>query len=582
MCRRESGTTAELLQQGRVLQGRGDGAGAEAVYRRALQGDLRNAEAALLLGTLLGSGGRTAEAAELLAAAISADPALADAHAGLGNIHLLDGDFAAARRCYAQALALAPDHAAAHFNLGFLAQCELDHASAVRHYERARALALAPAPALPGLVKNLTAALLECGQFDRAEAELRELCLSRGGDFEVMAAMGQVLRMTHRPQEALDYLERARQLNAADHDLLLNLGIAQRDLGRIDAALDSFAAALALKPGSEQALWQQSLTCLLRQDYARGWENYDLRLRSKDLPPRKTAFPVWGNQSPAALNIRVYGEQGLGDEIMFASCLPDLIARGARCTIECSPKLAGILQRSFPAATVLDAASPAASVPLADVEVVLGSLPQRFRRRIEDFPQHHGYLQADPVRVAEWRQRLAATGPKLKVGLAWHGGSFKSRRPVRSIPLATLTPLLGVSGIDFVDLQYTDCSDEIEAVEAATGAKLLRWPAAREDYEDTAALVTALDLVISVCTAVIHLGGALGRAVWVMAPYSPEWRYGISGTGMPWYPSVRLFRQPAYGAWSPVIEDVAQSLRHWRDNAAIAAGRSTAEKAQQS
>jgi len=131
---------------------------------------------------------------------------------------------------------------------------------------------------------------------------------------------------------------------------------------------------------------------------------------------------------------------------------------------------------------------------------------------------------------------------------------------MRSIPLAQWAPLLQSAGVQCVSLQYTECSAEIAAVESATGVRIADWREVRDELEHTAALITALDLVISVCTTAIHLGGALGRPVWVLAPYSPEWRYGIAGDGMPWYPSVTMFRQPRYGEWEPVIERVAREL----------------------
>ncbi|MFH1044952.1 MAG: hypothetical protein V1796_07925 [Pseudomonadota bacterium] len=131
---------------------------------------------------------------------------------------------------------------------------------------------------------------------------------------------------------------------------------------------------------------------------------------------------------------------------------------------------------------------------------------------------------------------------------------------MRSLPLARWLPILRTPGVRFVNLQYTDSSEELAGIRATTGIEVVDWQEAREDYEHTAALVSALDLVISVCTAVIHLGGALGRPVWVLAPYSPEWRYGIAGDGMPWYPSVTMFRQSRYGEWEPVIERVAHKL----------------------
>jgi len=241
------------------------------------------------------------------------------------------------------------------------------------------------------------------------------------------------------------------------------------------------------------------------------------------------------------------------------------VAAGAHPVIECSPKLETLFRRSFSAARVYapiaDRAPPpdAQKAPI-DMQIPIGSLPLHFRRSRAEFPRHSGYLKGDPVRIDAWRERLAALGPGLTIGVSWQGGTHKSRRPVRSMALERWQPILRRSNAHFIDLQYTDCGAELAALRTDTGIQIHSWDAVRTDYEETAALVSALDLVISVCTAVIHLGGALGRPVWVMAPYSPEWRYGIAGEEMPWYPSVRVFRQAAFGEWDAVVERVAQSL----------------------
>jgi hypothetical protein len=219
---------------------------------------------------------------------------------------------------------------------------------------------------------------------------------------------------------------------------------------------------------------------------------------------------------------------------------------------------------------VSPATAPVRASEDIDVQVAMGSLPRQLRKSLDDFPRHHGYLRAEPARIDAWRKRLAVIGRGPKVGISWRGGTYKTRSPVRSIPLEQWAPVLGIDGVHFIDLQYSDCGKEVDAAEARYGLRIHRWPEAREDFDETAALVSALDLVVSVCTAVIHLGGALGRPVWVMAPLSPEWRYGIRGDSMPWYPSVRIFRQPSRGAWGPVIEDVAQSLQNWRDDVFVA------------
>ena len=242
-----------------------------------------------------------------------------------------------------------------------------------------------------------------------------------------------------------------------------------------------------------------------------------MRAISVDQPQRPQHYPQWDGGGLAGCSVLVYAEQGLGDEIMFASCVPDIIAASKHCVIECSPKLESIFRRSFPAATVY-AMTPSRNLPASvqeksiGLQTAMGSLPRFLRRNYAEFPQHHGYLQADRERVLFWRDRLSRLGPGLKVGISWQGGTLKTRRQVRSLPLPQWLPILRTPAIRFVNLQYTDCSTDLAELEAAAGISISDWQEVRDDYEHAAALVSALDLVISVCTAVIHLAGALGSA----------------------------------------------------------------------
>ncbi|MGH6631381.1 MAG: glycosyltransferase family 9 protein, partial [Burkholderiales bacterium] len=323
---------------------------------------------------------------------------------------------------------------------------------------------------------------------------------------------------------------------------------------------------LALRPDFALAAFHRALARLLLGDYRHGWENYELRQLNRDYPRRPEIYPCWDGSPLTGRTLLLYREQGLGDEIMFASCLPQVIAMAEHCVVECEPRLLGIFRRSFPGATVY-ASTPDGSLPPdisgrgIDVAVPAGSVPRFLRRNLAEFPRHDGYLKADPQRVARWRERLARLGPGLNVGVSWTGGVRKTRRALRSIALEHWLPILRTPGARFVSLQYTaDAGSAVAALREQQGVQVEHWPEAIDDFEETAALTCALDLVISVCTAVIHLGGALGRPVWVMAPYSPEWRYGFSGDTMPWYPSVKVFRQPAFGEWNPVISSVAGEL----------------------
>jgi hypothetical protein len=181
------------------------------------------------------------------------------------------------------------------------------------------------------------------------------------------------------------------------------------------------------------------------------------------------------------------------------------------------------------------------------------------RRRAADFPQR-SYLHADPARVRAWRERLAACGPGPKVGISWRGGTPTSRSGLRSLELARFAPFLAGVPAVWVSLQYSDCREELDGFARRHRVTVRHWQEAIDDYDETAALVSALDVVVSVCTAIVHLSGSLGQRALVMVPHAAEWRYGAAGETMPWYPSVRLFRQRARGDWDAVFEALGREL----------------------
>lgn len=199
-------------------------------------------------------------------------------------------------------------------------------------------------------------------------------------------------------------------------------------------------------------------------------------------------------------------------------------------------------------------------MPAIDLQVPIGSLPLYFCKQREAFPQHTGYLKADPSAVAAWREKLDALGPVLTVGISWRGGTRISRRQIRSIKLEDWLPILRLQGAHFISLQYDEHDEEIRRLANRHGIQVTQWKEALDDFDQTAALVSALDLVVSVCTTVIHLSGALNKEAWVLVPACPEWRYGAAGTDMPWYPNIHLCRQHAAGEWAPMINEVAGSL----------------------
>lgn len=396
---------------------------------------------------------------------------------------------------------------------------------------------------------------------DVARAAARRRPRSRASWF----SLGLALLADHAYAEALETCDRALAAGALDADIHANRAIALQNLGRFDLAAAGYRHALEHTPDHPLARFHAGLLALMLGRYDEGWPLYETRLASAGVATRQH-YPRWEGRDPRGRTVLVHGEQGLGDEVMFASCIPDLERAGARCVVECDPRLRALFARSFPEAAVYPAAPdqrvPAAIAALGiDAAVPGGSLPLYFRTRATDFPAHGGYLRADAERVAAWRARLDALGPGLKVGVSWKGGTHASRAPLRSIDFDRWLPILRTEGAHFISLQYTaDAAATVAAMRETHGIRVSHWPEAIADYDETAALVSALDLTISVCTSIVHLAGALGRPVWVMAPVNPEWRYGHAGTTMPWYPAARIFRQREPGAWSTVIDDVATAL----------------------
>jgi tetratricopeptide (TPR) repeat protein len=554
------------LEQAQALQRAGELDAAAQIYDQILAADPGQIDALILSARLEGRRGRLQLAQARLTAALARNPNSARAHADLGNVLRLSGDAPGAIEAYETALALDPGLATAWNNLGLL-RLEQDRvADAVAAFDHA----LESQPAFAEALRNLVNAKARLGDYAGLRSMLQAMLAQDANNADAHAALGFVeLKGFAAPAPALVHFDRALELGLGHAEFLVNRGIALHDLGRMDEAVASYDAALATEPGYELARFHRALARLIEQRYELAWDDYEARLASVLLPPRRFDFPRWDGGELAGKTLLILAEQGLGDEIMFASCFAEVIARAQHCVIDCAAKLAPVFRRSFPLASVhggtqFDDPVWLAGLPRPDLQIDAGSLPRLLRPRVSAFPLHHGYLAADPQKVKAWHSRLADLGSGPKIGVSWRGGTAVSRSGLRSLTLTDLDPVLAVPGAHFVCLQYDAAGEEIARYGAHNGRLIEYFPEAIADYDETAALVAALDLVISVCTAVIHLGGALGTPVWVMAPQVPEWRYGIRGESMPWYPGNRVLRQSAPGDWNGVIAQVAAELARLR------------------
>lgn len=367
---------------------------------------------------------------------------------------------------------------------------------------------------------------------------------------------------TDQPQEALKCFIKALSRDPNDLFTLGNICKLYNDLGEPQKAIHCADKALRLKPNMSQARYNRGISLLSQGNWKEGWEGYEYNL-GRHSGRRERVYgtiPRWTGEK--GLTLIAYGEQGIGDEINFASCIPDL-QRDNKVIIECEPRLEKLFRRSFGGNVygtryIKGGLEWPAKHPI-DATVAFGSLPGHFRNAAIEFPGTP-YLIPDPQRCVQWRALLDSLGPKLKVGLTWTGGIRKTFASLRSLDLKDLEPIWRQDAT-FISLQYKDAAEEVADVENSTGIKIHDWPHATltKDYDDMAALVSQLDLIVTVQQTAVHTGGALGVPTWALIPKTPLWRYGLTGTTMPWYRSVVLYRQK--NLWIDTIAQVGSDLR---------------------
>jgi len=360
----------------------------------------------------------------------------------------------------------------------------------------------------------------------------------------------------------------------------MNLSALYIDAGRWKDAESLGREAMRYSPLSAKAKANVGFGMLGQRKWE-GWDyySYSLGLESR----RKFKFgdePDW--DGAPGKTVALYGEQGLGDELSFASMVPDAVRDCEKVIIDCEPKLAGLFRRSFPRAKVYgtrwakrgDGAQWDEADRRIDASCALGELGKLYRRTDESFTGEP-YLVADPIRRAMWRSHFAdvslqESGRHLHIqrrpviGIAWTGGIPRTGEQFRTLKLADLVPVLQSVDAHWVSLQYKDAGAEIkEFTRSHPEIDIAQYPWATltADYDDTAALVAELDLVVAMQTAVCHLAGALGKECWVLLPKNSQWRYGSEGETIPWYESLRVIRQGKLGEWGPVIGEVVGRLR---------------------
>ena len=370
--------------------------------------------------------------------------------------------------------------------------------------------------------------------------------------------LGTVLQSQGELDEAAKCYKRALALQPELAEVHTNLGNIFQAQDKLDEAVTSHERALALQPGLAEAHYNLGLAQLLKGDFSSGWQNLEWRWQTEDhqTPMRTYPQPLWTGEKFASGDLLIWGEQGIGDEIMFAGLIPDAIRTGNRCLLHCDPRLQPLFARSFPGVDVVSGPNPKPDIA---AHLPIGSLPRMFRSTTAAFAATTSpYLTADLAA----RERLRANyadGRRL-LGLAWHTKNRKTGRD-RSIDLSLFAPLFARPDIRWVSLQYGD-HDALENQAAAAHAPLLidRSVDQLANIDSFAAQIAAMDMVITIDNSTAHLAGALGVPAWVMLPFARDWRWLQAREDSPWYPTMRLFRQPKPGDWQSVLQRVQSAL----------------------
>jgi Tfp pilus assembly protein PilF len=367
---------------------------------------------------------------------------------------------------------------------------------------------------------------------------------------------GNSLRKLNRPAEAVQSYDRVLQAVPHNPEVLNNRGNALRALNKLDEAHASFAAAIRHAPDYADAHWNLGLSLLLAGDYQHGWQHYEWRWKSElKTEQRYFSQPLWtGQQTLTGKTILLHAEQGFGDTLQFCRYTSLVKALGAKVILEVQPQLAKLLADLQDVDVLM---SRGDALPAFDFHCPLLSLPKAFNTELGAIPNRQAYLNADSKRSNIWRDRLGAH-TSLRVGLVWAGSTGHKNDHNRSIPLQALTPLLKQNA-RFYSLQKELRDGDRQLINKHP--QLEHLGKYIKDFTDTAALINLMDVVITVDTAVAHLAGAMGKKVWILLPYSPDWRWLLARDDNPWYQSARLFRQTAIGDWESVVSRVQQALQ---------------------
>ena len=494
---------------------------AQAHYRRILRDEPGQPEALHALGIIAFQLKKYDIANSLIGKAIESKPKVPQFYYNLGLVFIALKRQERAIQAFQEAIKIRPDYADAHYNLGL--------------------------------------ALKKQHQFEEAILNFKHVIKLTPDDADAYYNLGNAYEALGRYESAVETYRMAIRRNGAFAGAFNNLALVLKKMGRINEAINYFRKALRLQPALAEAHWNLSLSLLINGQFEEGWKEHEWRfMRGKrsTIYPHRFDIPLWDGSSFTGKRLFVHSEQGFGDTLQFIRYLPMVKRLGGTVIFEAFGPLLETM-RGFPGIDKLVELSPdRRHVENCDYYVPLMTLPMLFSTDIPTIPSNIPYIFAAPEKAGQWKNRINEKG--YNIGIVWAGKPEHENDGNRSCELAQFLPLARIPGVELYGLQKGGAARQAKTLD---GMKtIINFDRELKDFSETAAAIENLDLVISIDTALVHLAGAMGKPVWTLLPHAPDWRWLLEREDSPWYPTMRLFRQPGRGDWGAVFDRVKDEL----------------------
>ena len=542
---------------------------AERLCQQVLADNPRNADALHLLGVVAYQVGRHEIAVNLITHAIEIDPQQIEAYNNLGIVFKEQKKLEKSIQTYHKAIEINPDHAEAHYNLGNAYQEQGKSEKSIQAYHKAIKIQ----PDYAEVYNNLGIVFKKQGKLEKSIQAYHKAIEIKPNYAEAYNNLGNAYQGQGKSEKSIQAYHKAIEIKPNYMQVYNNMGNAYQEQRELELAIQAYHEAIKIQPNFAEAHNNLGQILLLLGNFHQGWEEYEWRWQCRNSPAGERNFPqpLWNGSNLHGKSILVWTEQGLGDEIMFANLLDSLKKIGTNIIVECEKRLVPFFQRSFPEIQFAPRENPPNSRLLnsdIDYQIPIGSLGQWLRTDEDSFKQNRqSYLTTCAEKSEQIQKRYKSLADdNILVGISWKSIGIKQRQTLsKSTALKDWTSILSRRGCHFINLQYGDTEPELEQFQAVTGLRIYHDQEIDplQNLDDFAAQVSALDLVISTSNTTAHIAGALGKRVWTLLPYMPDWRWMLNRNDTLWYPCMRLFRQHTIGDWNDVFQRVGLALEQY-------------------